>query len=29
MKSAREHIEVGDFEDWSAEIIPQLQRDAE
>ncbi len=29
MQQARDHIEAGDFEDWSAQIIPQLQRDAE
>jgi queuine tRNA-ribosyltransferase len=29
MKNARAHIEAGDYEDWAAEIIPQLQRDAE
>jgi hypothetical protein len=28
MKDARAHIEVGDFEDWSAEMIPRLQQDA-
>ena len=29
MKNARAHIEAGDYEDWAAEMIPQLQRDAE
>lgn len=29
MQQARDHIEAGDFEEWSAQIIPQLQRDAE
>ena len=24
-----DHIEAGDFEDWSAQIIPQLQQEAE
>ena len=28
MQQARDHIEAGDFEDWSAEIIPQLQQEA-
>ena len=29
MQQARAHIEAGDFEDWAAETIPQLQRNAE
>ena len=29
MQQARDHIEAGDFEEWSAQIIPQLQREAE
>jgi queuine tRNA-ribosyltransferase len=29
MQQARDHIEAGDFEEWSAEIIPQLQQEAE
>ncbi|WP_295058064.1 tRNA-guanine transglycosylase, partial [uncultured Fibrobacter sp.] len=29
MQQTRDHIEAGDFEDWSSEIIPQLQREAE
>ena len=29
MQQARDHIEAGDFEEWSAEMIPQLQREAE
>ncbi|MBQ3721313.1 MAG: tRNA guanosine(34) transglycosylase Tgt [Fibrobacter sp.] len=28
MQQARDHIEAGDFEEWSAEIIPQLQQEA-
>ena len=29
MQQARDHIEAGDFEEWSAEMIPQLQQEAE
>ncbi len=29
MENARAHIEAGDFEQWAAETIPQLQQDAE
>ena len=29
MQQARDHIESGDFEDWSDKIIPQLQQEAE
>jgi queuine tRNA-ribosyltransferase len=29
MEKARDHIEAGDFEQWAAETIPQLQQDAE
>lgn len=28
MQQARDHIEVGDFEEWSAAMIPQLQQEA-
>ena len=29
MQQARDHIEAGDFEEWSAQIIPQLQQETE
>ena len=29
MRQARDHIEAGDFEEWAAQIIPQLQQEAE
>ena len=29
MQQARDHIEAGDFEEWSAQMIPQLQQEAE
>ena len=28
MQQARDHIEKGDFDEWSTEIIPQLQQEA-